>query len=159
MNVVIKASVALVIVVMAISLLMYVTGIHENQIAGLVSVVLFIAANIGAVVWALKKSGDEAGYMRQLGNAAMIGLLGGVLIVIGSTAMLTTMPDYLEDMKDMQILGLERWNLPDDVMEAQVTKIQGATPVSSSWPSGIFTLITSLIVGAITAIWVRKKKA
>ncbi len=159
MNSVVKASVALVVVVMVISVLMYLTGLHENPlIGGLGSLVLVIAANIAVVFWALKQTASENGYLRQLGNGALIGVVGGVLVFLGSMVLLTALPDYLDDMKMMQIDSLERWNLAEDVMEKQIAKIEAVTPFSSSMQGLIGTFFTSLIVGAIVAIFQRKKE-
>ena len=158
MNSVIKASVALVVAVMVISVLMYVTGLHENPlIGGLGSLVLVIGANVGVVFWALKQTAAENGYLRQLGNGVLIGLIGGVLVFLGSMALLTAIPDYLDDMMEMQISSLEQWNLAEDVMQQQIAKIEAITPVSSSLQGLIGTFFTSLIVGAIVAIFKRKK--
>ena len=159
MNTVVKASVALVAVVMLISLVMYFTGLHENPlIGGLGSLVLLIGANVAIVFWALKQTSAENGYLRQLGSAALIGLIGGVLVFLGSMLLLTVLPDYLEDMKTMQVASLEQFNLPDDVMDKQIEKIEAVTPVSSSMQGMIGTFFTSLIIGAIIAIFKRKKK-
>ena len=158
MKSVVKASVALVVMVMVVSVLMYVTGLHENPlIGGLGSLLLVIAANVGVVFWALKQTAAENGYMRQLGNGVLIGLIGGVLVFLGSMALLTAIPDYLDDMMEMQISSLEQWNLPEDVMEQQIAKIEAITPVSSSLQGLFGTFFTSLIVGAIVAIFKRKK--
>jgi len=74
MQIVVKASVALVVVVMVISVLMYVTGLHENAlIGGLGSLLLVIVANVAIVFWALKQTAAENGYVRQLGSGALIG--------------------------------------------------------------------------------------
>jgi hypothetical protein len=160
MKSVVKASVALVLVVMAISVLMYVTGLHENPlIGGLGSLVLVIAANVGVVFWALKQTAAENGYLRQLGNGALIGVIGGVLVFLGSLALLTAIPSYLDDMKIMQISSLEQWasSLPEDVLDQKIAEIEAVTPVSSSMQGLIGTFFTSLIVGAIVAIFQRKK--
>ena len=158
MNSVVKASVALVIVVMVVSVLMYVTGLHENAlIGGLGTLLLVIGANVAVVFWALKQTAAENGYMRQLGNGALVGLIGGVLVFLGSMALLTVLPDYLEEVKTMQIASLEQWNLAEDVMDKQIAKIEAITPVSSSMQGMIGTFFTSLIVGAIVAIFKRKK--
>jgi hypothetical protein len=158
MNTVIKASVALVVVVMVISLAMYFTGMHENAlIGGLGSLVLLIGANIAIVFWALNQTAAENGYGRQLGNAALIGLVGGILVFLGSMLLLTVLPDYLEEMKTMQIASLEQFNLPEDRMDAQIAKIEAITPVKSSMQGMIGTFVTSLIIGAIIAIFKRKK--
>lgn len=87
----------------------------------------------------------------------MIGLVGGVLVFLGSMLLLTVLPDYLEETKTAQIAGLEQWNLPEDRMDAQIAKIEAVTPVASSMQGMIGTFFTSLIVGAIVAIFKRKK--
>ncbi len=159
MQSVVKASVALVVLVMVVSVLMYVTGLHENAlIGGLGSLVLVIGANIGVVFWGLKQTAAENGYLRQLGNGALIGLMGGVLVFLGSMVLLTALPDYLDDMKEMQISSLEQWNLPEDKMEQKIAQIEAVTPVASSMQGLFGTFFTSLIVGAITAIFQRKKE-
>lgn len=159
MQSVIKASVGLVLVVMAVSVLMYVTGLHQNPlIGGLLSLVLVIGANVGAVLWALNQTAGENGYLRQLGNGALIGIVGGTLVFLGSMVLLTALPDYLEDMKVMQISTLEQLNLDEEAKEQQIAKIEAVTPVSSSMQGLIGTFFTSLIVGAIVAIFKRKRE-
>ena len=113
--------------------------------------------NVSPVVWALKQTAGENGYGRQLGNAALIGLIGGVLVFAGSMLLFTVFPNYLEEFKTAQIAGLEQWNLPEDRLEAQIAQIEAVTPVRSSLQGAIGTLFTSLIVGAIVAIFQRKK--
>jgi len=159
MKIAIKASVALMIAVMIVSVLMYVTGLYENLlIGGLGSILLFITANIAVVFWALKQTAAENGYLRQLGGGALIGLIGGVLVFLGSMALMMVLPDYLEDVKTAQIVSLEQFNPSEDVLEKQITKIEAITPVSSSMQGMVGTFFTSLIVGAIVAIFKRKKE-
>ncbi|MEE8412694.1 MAG: DUF4199 family protein [Acidobacteriota bacterium] len=159
MKIAIKASLALMIAVMIVTVLMYVTGLYENLlIGGLGSILLFIAANVAVVFWALKQTAAENGYLRQLGGGALIGLIGGVLVFLGSMALMMALPDYLEDVKTAQIVSLEQFNPPEDVLEKQITKIEATTPVSSSMQGMVGTFFTSLIVGAIVAIFKRKKE-
>lgn len=68
------------------------------------------------------------------------------------------LPDYLEDVKTVQIVSLEQFNPPEDVLEKQITKIEATTPISSSMQGMVGTFFTSLIVGAIVAIFKRKKE-
>ncbi len=57
----------------------------------------------------------------------------------------------------MQISSLEQWNLPEDQMEQKIAQIEAVTPVASSMQGLFGTFFTSLIVGAIVAIFQRKK--
>ncbi len=157
MNSVIKASVALAVFVVVVSTATYLTGLHENPLAGLGSLVLFIGATIAVVFWGLKQTAGENGYGRQFGNAALIGLIGGVLVFAGSMLLFTVFPDYLEEVKTAQIAGLEQWNLSEDQLETQIAKIEATTPVGSSLQGKIGSVVTCLIVGAIVAIFKRKK--
>ena len=144
---------------MIVSVLMYVTGLYENLlIGGLGSILLFITANIAVVFWALKQTAAENSYLRQLGGGALIGLIGGVLVFLGSMALMMVLPDYLEDVKTAQIVSLKQFNPSEDVLEKQITKIEAITPVSSSMQGMVGTFFTSLIVGAIVAIFKRKKE-
>ena len=159
-NVVI-GSVALMVAVMIVSVLMYVTGLHQNAlVGGLGSLVLVIGANIAVVFWVLKQTAEESGYLSQLGKGALVGVVGGILVFLGSMALLTALPDYLIDMKETQISTLEAWgaNIPEEVMEQKVAEIEAMTPVKSSMQGLIGTFFTSLIVGAIVAIFKRKKR-
>ena len=157
---VVLASVAIAVVVTIVSLLMYLTGLHMNPlVGGFGSLVLFIAANVAAVFWALKQTAAENGYLKQLGNGALIGVIGGILVFICSMAMLAAMPEYLVDVKETQIATLEQWasNIPEEVMAQKVAQIEAATPVTQSMNGTIGTFFTSLIVGAIIDIFQRKK--
>ena len=130
MRVAVIASVALMSMVLVVGVLMYATGLHENAlIGGQGSRVLVIGANIAVVFWALKQTAKENGYLRQLGNGTLIGVIGGVLVFVASMVLLTLLPDYNET----------------------------TTSVSSSMQGLIGTFFTSLIVGAIVAIFQRKK--
>jgi len=102
--------------------------------------------------------GKLPGYLRQLGGGALIGLIGGVLVFLGSMALMKVLPDYLEDVKTAQIVSLEQFNPSEDVLEKQITKVEAITPVSSSMQGMVGTFFTSLIVGAIVAIFKRKKE-
>lgn len=80
-----------------------------------------------------------------------------MLVFLGSMALMMALPDYLEDVKTAQIVSLEAFNLPEDKVDKQITKIEAITPVSSAMQGMIGTFFTSLIVGAIVAIFKRKK--
>ncbi|NIM01574.1 MAG: DUF4199 family protein [Acidobacteria bacterium] len=158
MNTVLKASVAIAVFVALVSTALYLTGLHENPlVSGPGFLVLVIGATVAIVFWALKQSAGENGYGRQLGNAALIGLIGGVLVFAGSMLLLTVFPNYLEEVKTAQIAGLEQGNLPEERMEAQIAQIEAVTPVRSSLQGTVGTFFTCLIVGAIVAIFKRKK--
>ena len=61
------------------------------------------------------------------------------------------------EMRDSAIAFMESSNMPEASIEAQMLKLDAATPVSQSLPALIGTFITSVVVGAIVAIFKRKK--
>ena len=159
MNAVIKASVALAILVGILSVIFAATGMHEKGILpGAVLGVLFIALTIAGVFWALSQTAADNGYGKQLSNAAVFGVIAGVLIFGFSMLNLTVLfPDYLAENTTAMIEALEGTNLPEDQLQVQVERLEGRTAVGQSVGGAIGTLVTSLVIGAIVAIFKRKE--
>jgi hypothetical protein len=160
MNPVIKASVALAVLVEVVSVIFAAIGLHQSSpmIFGIAFLVLAIGLNIGCVIWALSGTAAESGYGRQLLNAAIFGLVAGGLIILFS--MLNTMvlfPNYLEESGTASIEFMESMNMPEEALQAQIESIESRTPVGEAIKGGIGTIVTSLVVGAIVAIFKRKK--
>jgi hypothetical protein len=159
MSAVIKASVALAVLVAIVSVIFAVAGLHEKGIMpGIVLLVVFIALNVGCVFWALKQTAADNGYGKQLLNAAVFGLIAAVLIFGFSILNLKVFfPSYLEESTTATIEFLEGMNMPAEALQAQVQKQEARTVVGDSTGGAIGTFLTSLIVGAIIAIFKRKK--
>lgn len=159
MNVVVKYSVILAAAVIVVSALLYASGLHANPaLGGLLSIGLFILFNVGAIYLALAQTAGENGYGKQLFNAAGVGLLAGALIFLGSWLLLAVVfPDALAEMKDGYIEMLQAAGQSEQQIDAVVQQFDKATPISQSVPALIGTFITSLVVGAIVAIFKRKK--
>ncbi len=104
------------------------------------------------------KQTPDNGYGKQLLQGLLIGLVAGVLILVFSWVNLSVLfPDYLEQSKTATIEWLESMNLPEQQLEAQVAQIEGQSVTGQAVSGLIGTVITSLIVGAVIAIFVRKK--
>jgi hypothetical protein len=159
MNPVIKASLILVAAVAVVQLGMAAAGFHENPIvAGLVSLVVFIGINIGAVVWALKQTAADSAYGKQLMNGAVIGLLGGVMIMAFSFLMLTFIfPNYIQEARDAAIAFYEGSGMSEAQIDAAVVKLDAMTPANQALQGAVGTFGTSVIVAAIAGIFLRKK--
>ena len=161
MNAVVKASLALAVSVAVLSLLLAVSGLHESSpmLAQLAFVIPAILLNIGCVFWGLKMTAAENPYVKQLVNGALIGVVAGVLIFAFSYVMLTAlMPDHLDEIKQATISWLESsGQIPQTTLDQQIAKIEATTAGSQAFAGLVGTFFTSLIVGAIIAIFVRKK--
>ena len=158
MNAVVKGSVGLAVAVGLVSILYVALGLHTNPMMGLVSIALFIVFNVGAVYWVLNQSAAENAYGAQLLNGLILGAIAGVLIFVFSWLNLAVIfPDAMEEMRVGYIEWMEAAGLPQDQLDKQIAKLDEATPVSQSLPGLIGTLVTSVIVAAIVAIFKRKK--
>lgn len=159
MNAVIKAGVALAVLVWIVSVIWAVAGLHQmNPILGVVLFVVFIVLNAGCIFWALKQTAAENGYGKQLLNVVVFGLIAGVLICALSMLNLTVLfPNYLEEEGTVLIEFMEGAGLPEEALQGRIEQIEGRTPLRQSINGLIGTFFTSLIVGAVVAIFARKK--
>ncbi len=159
MRPIVKASVLLVATVSLISVFVYVTGLHRNFMLGqIVFLVCAIAVNVGIVIWALKQTSSTNGYLKQVGNSAAIGLLAGILIIAVSWLFLSVVfPDVLAESREGAITYMEQSGTPKAEVDRQMTMLDNATPMSQSIPGGFGTFFTSLLTGAVFAIWGRRK--
>jgi len=158
MNVVIKAGVGLTVVVAAMTLLTIGTGIHANPLVSMASLGLFIVINLGAVFWALKQTAQENAYGKQLVNALMVGAIAGVLIFLTSyTTLAFIFPDAIQQQIDGTLTFLENAGMSEQQIDATMARAEEATPMASAVQGLIGTFLTSLIAGAIMAIFLRKK--
>jgi len=159
MNAVIKAGVALAVLVWIVSVIWAVAGLHQmNPMVGFVFLVVVIVLNAGCIFWALKQTAAENGYGKQLLNVVVFGLIAGVLICALSMLNLTVLfPNYLEEEGTVLIEFIEGAGLPEEALQGRLEQIEARTPFRQSINGLIGTFVTSLIVGAIVAIFARKK--
>ncbi len=159
MHITLKASLILAGLVALLSILIYVTGLHASFVAGQATFLLgAVAINAGVVIWALRQTAAENGYGRQLANAGVIGVAGGVLIVLVSWLLLSVVfPDVLDEARQGAVEYLRASGAPADEIGRQQATLEAATPMSQSLPGGLGTLFTSLITGAIVAVFQRQR--
>lgn len=160
MNAVLKAGVALAVLVEIVSVALIASGIaNSNPIVGSIAFILVaIVLTVGCIFWGLKQTAADNGYGKQLLNGLLIGVVAGVLVFAFSMINLTVLfPDYIDQSSLATIEFLEARDLPEEMLQAQVAKLEGRTSVSESRGGLIGTIITSLIVGAIVAVFKRKK--
>jgi hypothetical protein len=159
MSAVVKGSVGLAVAVALVSILIAATGLHQNPIVGgLLSIVLFVLLNICVVVWVLKQTREENGYGKQLLNGLLVGVIAGVLVFGAALVMLTVIfPDYIDESRDATIAMLESTGLPEEQLSAQIERAEAKTARSEATSGMIGTFITSVVVAAIAAVFLRKK--
>ncbi len=159
MSVAVRASLILVALVSLLSIAIQVTGLNANFLASqFVFLVGAIALNVAIVIWALTRTATTAGYGGQVANAATIGLLGGVLIIVTSWILLSfVFPDALDQMRSGAIDFMDSQNMAPEEYQKQMEVLGAATPMSQSLPGGFGTFFTSLVTGAVFGFFKRRK--
>ena len=158
MNAVVKWSVILVALVTLMNLIFIGTGMHANPLVGILGIVLAIGFNIAVVIMLLRKTRADCGYGKQLLNSILLGLIAGVLIFATSFLVLSVLfPNSIPEMIDGNIAFLESAPIDDETRQAQIAAVQGTTAMAQAVSGMMGTFFTSLLVGAILAIFLRKK--
>ena len=159
MKAVITASVVLAVLVTLVSFVIHLTGLHENPaVAGAGFLVIVIAINLGVVFWALKSNAAEAGYGKQLGNGALIGVIAGTLVFLSSFVMLSyVFPDSIAEMSAATLEVMEGSGMPQETVDLQAAAMENMTPVTLAVNGMMGTFFTSLISAAIIGVFQRKK--
>ena len=160
MNAGLKAGVGLAVIVEIVTVIGIASGmlLANRLVAELVLMVIFFGLTGVAIFWGLGQSVAESGYGKQLLNALLIGLVAGVLIFAFAMLNLAVLfPDYLAESKTASIEVMENMSIPEQRLEAQVAKIEAQTVAGQARSSAIGTIVTSLFLGAIIAIFKRRK--
>lgn len=160
MNSVVKSALILVAIVAVLSLGFTFSGFQLSSpiLSGLIFIVVAILANAGCLFWGLSGTAVESGYLKQLLNSAIFGLLAGLLIFGFSLLMLTVLaPDHLAEVKLAAIEALEGMNMPEQARTQQIDALEARTAMGEARGGLIGTFVTSLIFGAIISIFKRKK--
>ena len=160
MNAVLKAGIGLAVIVEIITVIGIASGmlLANRLVAEIVLMVIFFGLTGVAIFWGLGQTAAESGYGKQLLNALLIGLVAGVLIFAFSVLNLSVLfPDYLAESKTASIEVIENMSMPEQRLEAQVAKIEAQTVAGQARSGAIGTIVRSLFLGAIIAIFKRRK--
>ena len=131
---------------------------HTNPLMGILFIVLALVFNITALVMLLRETRADCGYGKQLLNSILLGLIAGVLIFATSFLVLSVLfPNSIPEMIDGNIAFLESAPIDDATKQAQIAAVQETTAMAQSLSGLMGTFFTSLLVGAILAIFLRKK--
>ena len=160
MKSVIKAAVTLAVLAAVLSVIVALVGLHrtEPMLAQAAFILPVIILNTGCIVWGLKGTAATNGYVRQVGNGIMIGVIAGVLIFGFSLLMLTVlMPGYLDEMKQATIEWLQTADIAEEMRDKQIATVEGTTATTQSMAGLVGTVATRLVVAVIAAIFLRRK--
>lgn len=135
------------------------TGLHTDPATtSLVFVGLAMVINVVVVVVGLGATAGDATWGRQVANAAVIGVVGAVLIFASSWVMtVVVFPDYYSEMFAGYRDGFASSGMSPEQIAIEMGPIESSTPVSSALAGSTGAVFTSLLVGALAGIRLRQK--
>ncbi len=145
----------------AVAVLSFVFGLlgwHRTFEMSFVFLAVAILTNVVTVVFCLRERAATDGWLSQVGNGLLVGLVGSVIIFIGSWLVTTVVfPDYFAEMADGYRETYAGMGLSESEVADLVEATANTSSVKSAFDGVIGTMATSLIVAAIAGVWLRKK--
>ena len=120
---------------------------------------LVIPFQIALLLWALRKTAQDAGYGRQVWNGVSMSLLGSMIIYAASILFTTVVfPKYFEELEALGRQLMAKQGLSAEQIEAAVrAQAPMQTPRASAMAGAIGTVMTGFFTSVIAAVWFRKK--
>ena len=146
----------------AVAVLTLVSGLggwHRVYAMSFVFLAIAIPINVATVVLCLRERASSQGWVAQVKNGLVVGLVGSVIIFIASWLVTTAVfPDYFTEMAEGYREAYVNMGLSADEVAELVARTASASPVRSAFEGVVGTLATSLVVAAIAGLWLRKKR-
>lgn len=158
MGAAVKWGVILALAVTVFNAIWVLAGLHTSlpAAAGYIAVVTIL--DIVAVVIALKATASENSYGKQLLGGIVLGVAGGALIFLTSWLMMTFLfPNVIPEQIAGFTAAYESLPLPEEQRQQAIDALQGVTALNSSFQGAMGALVTSIVVGAIAGIFLRRR--
>lgn len=140
------------------SLIFGAAGWHKTFSMSFVYLAIAIGINVLSVVACLRQTAAGSTWAGQLKNGLVVGMVGS-LIIFTSAWLVTTVvfPNYFGEMAEGYREAYERMDMTREAVEEAVAGTAATSPARSAVEGVIGTLVTSLVVAAISGIWLRRK--
>jgi hypothetical protein len=144
--------------VAVLSLVFGLLGWHRVYEMSFIFLAVAILINLATVVLCLREQASSAGWVDQVKNGLVVGLVGSVIVFVGSW-LVTTMvfPDYFTEMAAGYRDTYVNMGLAEDEVVDLVAATAATSPVRSAFDGVIGTMVTSVVVAAVAGVWLRKK--
>jgi len=144
--------------VAALSLVFGLVGWHRTYEMSFVFLAIAILINVATVVLCLRQRASLEGWLGQVKNGLVVGLVASVIIFVASWLVTTAVfPDYFREMADGYREAYVNMGLTEDEVADLVAATAATSPFRSAFDGVVGTMVTSLIVAAIAGGWLRKK--
>ncbi|MCE2407475.1 MAG: DUF4199 family protein [Pseudomonadales bacterium] len=159
MSIPIKYGLVLGVIVAVMGFALGTLGLHTNEMAPIGFVIAAIFINTVIVVLAVRRLAPDSNWSQQVGNGLVLGLVGAVIIFLGSWVMTSlVLPNYYADFAEAARTRAIASGLSPEEIEAAVAMVTG-TPVGSAFQGALGTVITSVVVAGIAGIFNRAGKS
>lgn len=144
--------------VAVLSLVFGLAGWHRTYEMSFVFLAIAILINVTTVVLCLRERASSEGWLGQVKNGLVVGLVGSVIIFVASWLVTTVVfPDYFAEMANGYREAYVNMGLTEDEVANLVAATAATSPVRSAFDGVVGTMVTSLIVAAIAGRWLRNK--
>lgn len=158
MNTPIKYGLVLGVIVAALGFVLGILGLHTHELAPTAFVIVVIIINVLIVVYAVRRLASTSNWVRQVGNGLVLGLVGAVVVFLGSWLMTAVVfPNYYSEFAEAARARALAEGMTAEEIEVAVAMVTG-TPVGSAFQGALGTVITSVVVAAIAGIFNRTGK-
>lgn len=156
----VRWGVALGVAVAVVQVVFALAGWHRSYDMAAVFLAVVVPLNVIAVLLSLRRTASTTGWVGQVRNAAVLGAVASVIVFVGSWIVSGVMiPDYFDQMAEGYRSAYVARGLSDTEVEELVRATAATSPVRSAFDGVVGTLATSLIVGALAGIWLRRRAA
>jgi len=154
----VKAGIGLALAVTLWNLAIILAGLQTNMLASFAFIVVSIVLNAGALLWSLTQTVDTQTFGLQIRDAAILGVVAAVLIFVTSWLTLDVLfPEAFAETIDVVVNYIEGLDLSAEDKAQGIARIESRTAFRQSLMGMWGTLLTSVVLGAVIAIFRRKK--
>jgi len=133
-------------------------GWHRIYEMAFVFLAIAILTNVVTVVLCLRERASSEGWLGQVKNGMVVGLVGSVVIFVTSWLVTAVVfPDYFTEMADGYREAYLNMGLSEDEVADLVAATAATSPIRSAFDGVVGTMATSLVVAAIAGWWLRNK--
>ena len=155
MEIPVKYGIVLGVIVGAMGFALAILGLHTNAMAPMAFVIAAIVINVVIVVLATLRTAPHSNWSQQVLNGLVLGVVGAAIIFLSSWVMTAVVfPDYYAEFAEAARQRAVAAGLSAAEIEEAVAMASG-TPVGSAFSGALGTVITSVVVAAITGYFKR----
>ena len=157
MEIPVKYGIVLGVIVGAMGFALAILGLHTNAMAPMAFVIAAIVINVAIVVLATRRTAPHSNWTGQILNGLVLGLVAAAIVFLSSWVMTAAVfPDYYAEFAEAARQRAVADGLSAAEIEEAVAMASG-TPVGSAFSGALGTVITSVVVAAITGYFKRTR--